>query len=597
MKLRTGILLAALGLLVMLSALTVALTSVLLGQRARTDLAAALDRAHDVFEDLQAYRQSLFRSESLAVAQEPRLKAVVGTEDISRLTVVDVARELQRSVNADLLLMLEPDGSLRVDTAYPEAVGASLADQPVVAAALRDGDAGAIWTQDARVFQVHAHRLGYADVVIGALILGRAYDDDVAATVRKQTGAAVVVTLDGAVIAHAVDDPAMADALARATAGDGAPHEQVVRGRRYLVRTAPLPGYTGERSLVYTVAFSLDDALATSRTLTLWIVGLAVAALAAAAALAWLLARRIARPIDQLARFTRDVAAGNLDAVASPFGPDEVQTLAGAMNDMVAQIAASRAKLVETERLQRELEIANRIQTSILPRDLRVPGLDLAARMQPASEVGGDYYDVLPAADGCWLGIGDVAGHGLTAGVVMLMVQSLVAVLVHDHPDARPVDLLPALNTMLVRNIRGRLEQDEHITFTLLRVHADGRVLFAGAHEEIVVCRAAGPCERIPTPGSWLGVVDDIDLLMPESELSLAPGDLLLLHSDGVTEAMNAAGACLGLEPICAILERERARPVAEILDLLFAAVTAWTAVQKDDVTLVLVRYLGPPAA
>jgi serine phosphatase RsbU (regulator of sigma subunit) len=597
MKLRTGILLGTLALLATLATTTVVLTTILLGQEARAELRAAVDRADAVFVDLHAYRESLARSETLTVAQEPRLKAVIGTEDISRETVVDVARELQRSVGTDLLLLLEADGSLRIDTAEPEAFGASLRGQPVVAAALRDGDAGAMWTQEGRVFQVHARRLGYGDVVIGVLILGRLYDAQVSTTVRRQTGAAVVVTLDGQIIADAAEDPGLALALAsHADAVDGVTREEAVRGERYLVRRMPLPGYTGDRALVYTIAFSLDEALATSRALARWILGLAALALIAAAALAWLVARRIARPIDQLAGFTRDVAAGNLEAVAQPYGPDEVQTLAGAMNDMVAQIAASHARLVEAERMRSELEIANRIQTSILPRDLHVPGLDVAARMRPASEVGGDYYDVLPVADGCWLGIGDVAGHGVTAGIVMLMVQSLVAVLIHEHPEARPAALLPALNSVLVRNIRGRLEQDEHLTFTLLRVFADGRVVYAGAHEDILVCRGDGTCERVRPIGAWIGIAEDVPPAV-EGELQLQPGDLMLLHTDGLTEAMNAAGERFGMARLCAALTRVRARPVADVVAALFAEVDVWAVSQEDDITVLAVRYVGSPDA
>lgn len=597
MKLRTGILLGALALLVVLAATTVALTTLLLGQRARHELASAVDRADAVFVDLQAYRQSLARSEALTVAQEPRLKAVIGTEDISHETVVDVARELQRAVGTDLLLLLAADGTLRVDTADPRATGASLLDQPVVVAALRDEDAGAVWTQGARVFQVHARRLGYGDVEIGVLILGRLYDARIPTTVRRQTGAAVVVTLDGEVIADGADDPGLALALASHVApADGVTHEEDIRGERYLVRRERLPGYTGDRALAYTIAFSLDEALATSRALARWILGLAALALVAAAALAWLVARRIARPIDQLAAFTRAVATGRLDAVARPYGPDEVRTLASAMNDMVAQIAASRARLVETERLRGELELANRIQTSILPRDLHVPGLDVAARMRPASEVGGDYYDVLPTADGCWLGIGDVAGHGVTAGLVMLMVQSLVAVLVHEHPDARPAALLPGLNSVLVRNVRDRLGQDEHLTFTLLRVYGDGLVRFAGAHEDILVCRGDGTCERVRPLGAWLGIAEDAPPAI-EGELRLQPGDLLLLHTDGLTEAASPAGERFGMARLSDALTRARAGAVHDIVAAVFAEVDAWSVDQRDDITVVVARYLGPPAA
>ena len=77
---------------------------------------------------------------------------------------------------------------------------------------------------------------------------------------------------------------------------------------------------------------------------------------------------------------------------------------------------ATRRQVAERERLEKEMEIATRIQTSILPRDVTVPGLEIAATMRTATEVGGDYYDVIPVDDGCWMGIGDVAGHGLGTG-------------------------------------------------------------------------------------------------------------------------------------------------------------------------------------
>ena len=147
---------------------------------------------------------------------------------------------------------------------------------------------------------------------------------------------------------------------------------------------------------------------------------------------------------------------------------------------------ATRRQIAERERLEKEMEIATRIQTSILPRDINVAGLEIAAAMQPATEVGGDYYDVVPVDDGCWIGIGDVAGHGLGTGLMMLMMQSGFSALARKLPDASPRDLLLALNTMLVENVRVRLGQHEHATLTLLRYRRDGSLTFAGAHEEIL---------------------------------------------------------------------------------------------------------------
>src|SRR5450631_499365 len=261
---------------------------------------------------------------------------------------------------------------------------------------------------------------------------------------------------------------------------------------------------------------------------------------------------------------------------------------------------ATRRQVAERERLEKEMEIATRIQTSILPRDVTVPGLEIAATMRTATEVGGDYYDVIPVPgnDGCWLGIGDVAGHGLGTGLVMLMMQSGIGALTRKLPDASPRELLLALNAMLVDNVRMRLGQREHATLTLLRYRQDGRIAFAGAHEEILILRAAtGRCERLPTPGPWVGAKRDIEAGTVESNIELAPGDLLVLYTDGLIEAMGRDGReRFGTDRLAALVETNRASPPVAVRDALLAALDAFAEKLDDDVTLLVARYLGGAA-
>jgi hypothetical protein len=245
-------------------------------------------------------------------------------------------------------------------------------------------------------------------------------------------------------------------------------------------------------------------------------------------------------------------------------------------------------------RTAREMEIAKRIQTSILPTRTDVTGLEIAAKMIAADDVGGDYYDVIPVERGAWIGIGDVAGHGLQAGLIMLMVQSVVAALTRSRREATPRDLVTTLNSVLYDNIRGRLKSDEHVTFSLLRYDANGCVTFAGAHEDIIVCRAAtGVCELVPTSGVWLGALRDIGRATDDSTIRLLPGDVMVLYTDGVTEAKNASGETFGLERLRAELERHRAAPSADICGAIMGAVTAWMTSQADDVTVFVARYSG----
>jgi hypothetical protein len=253
------------------------------------------------------------------------------------------------------------------------------------------------------------------------------------------------------------------------------------------------------------------------------------------------------------------------------------------------------SELMHKQRLEKELEIGARIQTCLLPRTVTIPELELSAKMVPASEVGGDYYDAFAVGSGGFIGIGDVAGHGLTAGLVMLMVQSVVGALGRKAPDAAPSELVSALNTVLYDNIRHRLQNKEHVTFTLLRYMPGGKLTFAGAHEEICVYRqASGKVELVPTPGTWLGAMRDVRKHTVDTELVLAPGDIVLLYTDGVTEARAQGGEQFGLERLTALLENSADLPIDALIERVYKAVAAHADVLDDDVTLLAFRYLGP---
>jgi sigma-B regulation protein RsbU (phosphoserine phosphatase) len=262
------------------------------------------------------------------------------------------------------------------------------------------------------------------------------------------------------------------------------------------------------------------------------------------------------------------------------------------LQEKISELETAQREVADKERLKQELEIASRIQTGILPRTLAVRGLEIAATMRPATEVGGDYYDVVPTTDGCWIGIGDVAGHGLPSGLVMVMIQSGVAALARQEPDAPPGRLLCVLNELLFENIRGRLRQDEHATLVLIRYRADGRLTFAGAHEQIIVCRTDGRCELVDTPGAWVGGMPELPP-PPEGAATLRPGDVMLLYTDGVVEARNTQRESFGLERLCAELSRVREQSVEGIRDHLLEKVMRWVEVQDDDVTLLVARYRG----
>ena len=242
--------------------------------------------------------------------------------------------------------------------------------------------------------------------------------------------------------------------------------------------------------------------------------------------------------------------------------------------------------------LRKEVEIARQIQRSILPTEHNAHGLEIAARMFTASEVGGDYYDVRPTADGCWLGIGDVAGHGLEAGLVMLMIQSGLSSLILHNPEALPHQILPALNQMLYQNLRKRMGRDDHATLTMFRFFSDGRLTYAGAHEDIIVCSVSGEIRTILTHGTWVGICENINHELESRTLKLTPGDLVVLYTDGIPEVRRGR-ECFGMPRLIAEVEKRHSQPVDEILSGIMQTVLDYCSGSlQDDATLLVLRYV-----
>jgi sigma-B regulation protein RsbU (phosphoserine phosphatase) len=242
---------------------------------------------------------------------------------------------------------------------------------------------------------------------------------------------------------------------------------------------------------------------------------------------------------------------------------------------------------------RREKQIASRIQASVLPGQVDVEGLEIAAGMLPTDMVGGDYYDIIPVKDGCWIAIGDVAGHGLGAGLIMLMIQSTLQGLVKLAPQAHPRDLICALNSVLYENIRRRMKRDEHVTFCLVRYWADGRIVFAGAHEDILISRANGEVETLTSAGTWLGAIEDVARFTIEKSDQLEPGDVMLLYTDGVIEARNCNGVEFGNEGLKQVFKRLSGDGPTAIRTGIVDAVRAWAPTVDDDITLVAIRCQG----
>jgi PAS domain S-box-containing protein len=271
------------------------------------------------------------------------------------------------------------------------------------------------------------------------------------------------------------------------------------------------------------------------------------------------------------------------------------QFLQGVAFDITESKEAQKMLLegaVRQARIDEELEIAKRVQSALVPEAPTLDNLEIAVIMEPADDVGGDYYDIQPASFGGWIAIGDVSGHGLNAGLVMLMLQSAMLTVQLALPTASPGQALGVVNRILYKNVAERLKRTEYVTTNLLRYERDGRITFAGGHQYIVVCRADGTIVRVQTPGPWLGISE----AMPRAqdyELVLRHGDVMVLYTDGIIEARNREGQLFEMQRLCAAVQASYRGSVSDIRDAVMTRVRSFMHEQEDDMTLLVMRYCG----
>jgi serine phosphatase RsbU (regulator of sigma subunit) len=353
--------------------------------------------------------------------------------------------------------------------------------------------------------------------------------------------------------------------------------------------------FIGARVGTVTVRSDLSE-LAVRRKRTLQIAGgIYVGAAFLALLLASLFQRAITRPIHRLLSAEKRVSREkDYTLRVEKEANDEIGLLIDGFNEMLSEIRSRDAEILA--RHDQEMALARSIQTSVLPRTFELPGYDISAIMLPAEEVGGDFYEFRRThGGGAWIGVGDVTGHGVTSGLIMMMAQSMFTMLCeengqngHHHSPAKFVSLL---NRAMFYNLKSRLGQERFMTMVVARVEDDGTLVYAGAHTDLLIYRAAnGTVDRLPTDGLWLGIADDVAHLTTDRTITLKPGDVALLHTDGVTESRNSAGECYDIERLTLALQRLHDKPAAAIVTTIAKAAWKWAGTPKDDVSLMAVK-------
>ena len=285
-------------------------------------------------------------------------------------------------------------------------------------------------------------------------------------------------------------------------------------------------------------------------------------------------------------------SVGGVDYITKPFQAEEV--LARVETHLKLH-ELQRQLQQENLRMRAELEVSRRLQQMLLPTEKeleQIDSLDIAGFMEPADEVGGDYYDVLQYSGGILFGIGDVTGHGLESGALAIMVQSSIRTLLASYQELDSVKFLNALNQMVYHNVI-RMNAEKSMTLALLS-YQQGQLVLTGQHEEMIIVRSGGEVKQIDTIdlGFPIGLEEDITELVNQVTVPLNTGDVVVLYTDGITEAENLDKQMYGLERLCQVIKQNGQHTANKIKKAVIADVRQFIGQQKiyDDITLLVIK-------
>ncbi len=306
--------------------------------------------------------------------------------------------------------------------------------------------------------------------------------------------------------------------------------------------------------------------------------------------------RQAAKPLGDVAESMVRVAGGDLSTRVRATYTGELGALVSSFNTMVEEVERSRDELQRTEALRREVEIAHRIQTAILPVSPAVKGFEVAARMEPADDVGGDLYDILAFDDTFWVLVGDVSGHGVNSGLVMMMAQAAAYAAIADDPHCRPSAVIAAVNRVVHENVRRRMGRDDYMTLMAARYMGDGHFVAAGAHQPIFIVRGGGRVDAVESTGPWVGLSADVEPPpMQEYSFDVGAGEMVCFVTDGILEAKDASETLFGEERVKELLARADLPSASQALATLFEVVESYSPEPADDMTAVVLRRKDEP--
>lgn len=298
-----------------------------------------------------------------------------------------------------------------------------------------------------------------------------------------------------------------------------------------------------------------------------------------------------ARPLDKIFFEMKAFLAGKTYKKIFTKRIDEMGVLAHFFNDVTRNLEKARIAIAEGRRMSEELSVGSDIQRRILPTVMpQIPGIVLYGSTRPASEVGGDSFDIIQAGNNILVYVGDVTGHGIPAALIMVMVNTIIRT--YSELYASGYDIIVNTNRVL----KQRIEARRFMTCVLLRWNTqEQKLYYTGAgHEHIIVFRKKlGTCEVRKTGGIALGMVPDISKIVKEDGIQLEAGDSVVLYSDGIIEARNVSGEQFGIARLQKAIEQYAGNSKPDELFTKISkdfGVFVGDQIQEDDITLIALQ-------
>ncbi len=359
----------------------------------------------------------------------------------------------------------------------------------------------------------------------------------------------------------------------------------------YLLVSLPDDKTASDMNLVLELTYSNANLTRSLMWLMLYHLAIGVIAILLGILLSYVAARHIIHPIAGIIDDTGIIAQGNLNHPIRSIDIPEFRRLRESITVMIRRI---RNYSAEIEKEKTELRIAAELQSDLLPKTIPpVEGFSIMAKSIPAKEIGGDFFDVLPpgtvAGSGNRTGImiADVSGKGVPAALFMALSRIIVRVAATGYPEpsgviatANPLISASTATGMFVTLFYGILDSGNK-TLTYIN---------AGHNPPLVLRAGTLKADELPATGIALGVLEDAPYR--QESVRLCSGDIIVLYTDGITEAENSEGEMFGTERLLATVKESRDRPAGEIVENVIGAVLSFSEgrPQFDDITLMVIK-------